>query len=528
MDAKRNAFVGIAERRLNLKTGFGLSWMSEFCKLVAQFGEALMSNDEIRIHAKMTDLVISDTAFFAAPVFATYHNISWVYLSPFGHMAGTKGDLLGVAVNPSYVPVFVGTAEFERVGPPQSMGFLDRSFNFVASISCWFVRELIISRSLDNLTRKYGTDWASALTRKTSMILIPMDYSFEYARFDPPTVKVIGPLTPRETENGLESPFSNIIQGANGSVVLIVSLGITNALNRVDAASMLRAFQSIPNVVIIKYNTTTARLLTKDGVSSATARDRTPLTKSNDDQDDNGCNIKCPPTRHSEGASSASTIKTDSTENINRTACNHDTEAEGQRRKEVCLKEAMRSSEKLVEHHGGLQLRNDTYIFDWLPQQDLLQNSPNAVLFSHCGTNSIYEALYHGRLIICMPLFGDHFDGAGHVLSRRVGRVITMRSLSKETLEEELGILINDKTYLENVRKISRRLRRRVMPPVKLAAFWIETVLAEGGDVRYLKPACADMPLYVYLCLDVILFWLVSFGLLVKLICYKMRRNLCQ
>lgn len=534
VDAKANAFVSIAERRLKLKESFGVSWLSEFSRLVADFGAAVLENDQINHLANTTDLIISDVAFFAAPVIATYYKIPWVYISPFGHMAGFQGDLFGASVNPSYVPMFVATAEFETVGTGQYMSFLERSFNFLASICTWIVREFVINRSLNELTAKYGTDSGTELTRKTSLVLIPMDYALEYPRMDPPNIKLIGPLTPCKQKGKLEWPFSDIVKESNGNI-LIVSLGITSALNMEDTVRLLKALQSTNYTVIMKYNTTAIDMLAKRGKVDFATNERhgtTGFTCRKDALDKHPRVERCLyrtvtrdktsstcmarkmqfvslKTRKRLYSSNASCMTCPVREESN--CCCHRVSGE---------KKSIGNSKKLVEFYSGVRLKNSTYVFDFLPQQKLLQYNENAILLTHCGLNSVYEALYHAKLLICIPLFGDHFDTAGRVLSRNLGRVIPLAEVKAGRLHIELEILRNDKKYKDNVNKASERLRRRVMTPVEEAAFWIEAVLSENGDMDYLKPSCFNMSLYVYLCLDVVVFWLTIVAVLIRFVWY--------
>ena len=534
VDAGTNAFVGIAERRLKLKEGFGVSWMSEFSRLVADFGAAVLENDQIKNLANTTDLIITDVAFFAAPVIATYHKIPWVDLSPFGHMAGFKGDLFGASVNPSYVPTFVATAEFERVGFGQYMSFLERSFNFFASICTRIVRVLVINRSLDALTMKYGTDSGTELTRKSSMVLIPMDYALEYPRMDPPHIKLIGPLTPYKQKGELEWPFSDLVKERDGKI-LIVSLGITSALNMGDTLKLLKALQSTNYTVIMKYNTTAINLLAKRGKIDFATNDRHDKTSFKCCKD---VICKYPRVKRC----SFGTVGRDDIISKARNRCMarkmqygplktwkrfHSNNAcpvgeetnycyHGNIGDEKCID----CSRNPVEFHDGVRLANSTYVFDILPQQKLLQYNENAILLTHCGLNSVYEALYHAKPLICIPLFGDHFDTAGRVLSRNLGRVIPLPELNAERLNNELEILRHDKRYKENIKKASERLRRRVMTPVEEAAFWIEAVLSENGDMDYLKPSYFNMSLPVYLCLDVIVIWLTVVAVLIISVLY--------
>ena len=518
--SEQNAFVSIAERRLKTKEEFGLTWLSEFCKLVAEFCSAAMVSDEITTALKAADIIVSDTAFFAAPSIGTYHKTPWVLLSPFGHMAGLNGDLLGAAGNPSYVPMYVATAEFEKAGPNQHMSFMERSFNLLARVITWIARHLIINKSMESLSKKYGIDSIVTLTMNTELILVPMDYAFEYPRMDPPNIKMIGPLTPLETDEQLKAPFSEIVMESD-TRILMVSLGITNALNDKDALRLLETFQSINYTVIMKYNTTVAKSLTKTkGAYAREMHEPRNVEEIARNKDKNAAAVKkCCITK--DEARNASTAKRRTNATLTgrerpssykkcKTTCTVATRSSFFYPRKNCSNYINKVTMDTIERSGGVRLQNFTYIFNYLPQQKLLQYSQKIILFTHCGTNSVYEALYHAKLLICMPLFGDQFDNAGRVLSRKVGRVIYLADLNKERLQKELKIFTEDKTYLENIKKISKRLRRREIPPVEMAAFWIEAVLEEEGDMSYLKPASAKMPWHVYLCLDVISFWSLS------------------
>ena len=487
----------LMEKRFKSKAGFGLDWFQNMQKLVVGHAEAIMANEEIQNAAKNTSLFVIDVVFYVAPVIATYFNKSWVLLSTTGHLVGGPCHLFGAAVNPSYLPVMQFLTK--SVSPPQHMNFWERSFNLLMNIVFRIVSYDILSMDpATSFAQKYGTGSVFELLPRTSLLLITIDYALEYPRMDPPNIKIIGPLTPRDADNPLKAPFSEIFSKSD-TWSLLVSLGMTNAVHKRDGRRLLEAFKSVNHTVVMKYNTTAAARFAEVGREDVICGEQNGPTylwesKSNEDGDfakDKSCEGR-------DGTDSSKNYKTIWTDSKKSSFCLY---------KKPCQKSIFEEKKKSIESYGGVQLTDRMYVFNWLPQQDILQNSENVILFTHCGISSLYEALYHAKLVICMPLFGDQFDNAGRVLSRRVGRVIHMADMSKERLQEEIEILIRDKTYLENVRKLSKRLRRREVPSVKMAAFWIEAVLEEDGDMSYLKPASNNMPLYVYLCLDIIIFW---------------------
>lgn len=54
-------------------------------------------------------------------------------------------------------------------------------------------------------------------------------------------------------------------------------------------------------------------------------------------------------------------------------------------------------------------------IVSWAPQNDVLGH-PNVKAFvTHAGSNSIYEAAYHAKPVVCIPLMADQLDNAAKV-----------------------------------------------------------------------------------------------------------------
>ena len=495
------------ENRFKSRAGLGLDFLKSKRKLIIKHAEEIIESEDVRNAAINTTLFITDTTFYVGPIIAAYFNRPWLLLAPTGHLVGERGHLFGAAVNPSYLPVMQYLTQ--RISPPQYMNFWERSLNLLMNIVFWIAHEdILIKDPATSLALKYGTDPVLELTPRTSLILMPIDYAFEYPRMDPPNIKIIGPLTPRDTNHQLKEPFSEIFSKSD-AWSLLVSLGITNAVHERDGYRLLEAFKSVNYTVVMKYNTTAAAMFADvEGEEDVCDEQNSPTyfkeSKSNEDRN-------CAKDKSCQGRE----ISKKSYYHLNKKSCQGST---------------FENNNKPKEFYGGIQLTSRMYVFNWLPQQDILQNSQHVILFTHCGINGLYEALYHAKLVICMPLFGDQFDNAGRVLSRKVGRVIKIAEMNKERLQEELEILTRDKTYLENVRKLSRRLRRREIPPVKMAAFWIEAVLEEGGDMSYLKPASNDMPLYVYLCLDIIIFWSTCLMLICWLtrVLYKRLKTLCH
>ncbi len=475
-------FVGIAENRLESGSGFGVSWLIQYVSLLKQYGMVLMQDMHIAKLARNADLVLSDTALLFAPVFADYYKLPMVFISPFGHLPGWVE--FGNIENPSYVPTFLGTSSVEKIAFPQRMNFLQRSYNLLANIMGKLVTNMITVRLLRPLTQEYSSKALLDLWRETAMILIPMDYSLEYPRPDPPHVKMIGPLLTCNQPKPLAPEFRDIIQKSPHEII-VASFGVTSSLHKQDLEQILNSLLKLKYTVIWKYSQEKLKKIFKNDP-----------TKSWIEYACDSCTSVSPEVTKSYKSSKQDTINKFSPHRIHN---------------------SIKPKAKNLLKFGG-----NVYVFDWLPQQGLLHENKTVLLMTHCGTNSVYEALYHNTQVLCLPLFGDHFENAGRVVSRNVGRAITLREMPLQNLQSIIQNLLNDHHSKNNVAKISKRLRKSKESAAKKAAKWIELVLEEKGDMAYLRPVGADLPYHVYFCMDVIVFWVAVFVVLPSLSYYQL------
>eukprot|EP00794_Sanderia_malayensis_P012899 gene12899-14228_t len=464
----RNTFVSLANTKLKTEAGFGVRWLLEYTSLLYTFGKALFIDKAVVELARQADLLLADTAFFAAPVFASHFKLPLVFISPYGHMPGNAGSLFGNIENPSYVHTHLSAAALQRINRFERMNFIERSLNTLAYIGLKITMLSIADHALKPLANEYTGREYLDLCRETSLVLIPMDYCLEYARPDSPSVKMIGPLTTVDNASKLPEQLQNILDKSesNGGTI-IVSFGAASMLHVKYIPIFLETLLELKYKVIWRYDVASIKTMLANSSIQCTER-----LKSSDKNQSIRCHRSTP---------------------IQCQSITYNTTA---------IKKCTKAADDQM-----LKVGSNLYVFNWIPQQHLLQHNNTILLVTHCGTNSVYEALYHNKQVLCIPFFGDQFDNAGRVVSKNLGEALLLNDLTKDVFLTTIQDLIQDEKSKIEVKKASRRLRRTKESAAEKAAFWIEVVLDEKGNMSYLKPVGNELSTLAYFCLDIIIVW---------------------
>ena len=146
----------------------------------------------------------------------------------------------------------------------------------------------------------------------------------------------------------------------------------------------------------------------------------------------------------------------------------------------------------------------------------ILSAHPKVKIFiTHCGYNSFQEAIYSAKPMIAIPLFGDQKRNSRLIEKHEIGLVISKPSFTFDKLSSSIRIVLNEKKFLQNIRKLNQQVVHRPFSAEETLVKWTE-FLAEFKDLSQMNPAGNDLNFIQYHNIDV--FW--TFGFIFFLICY--------
>ena len=172
------------------------------------------------------------------------------------------------------------------------------------------------------------------------------------------------------------------------------------------------------------------------------------------------------------------------------------------------------------------------HLMKWIPQNDLLAH-PNTKLFiTHCGSNSQFEALYHGIPMLGLPITEEQIHNSLRMAKKQLGIHMNSHTLEPKELLFAINELLTNETYKNKMARQSTIFKDKPMTPMETLVYWVEHVMKYGSD-HLISPAI-HMPWYTYWCIDVAGFLvcvcfmvLYSVSLLFKII-FRCLKHICR
>lgn len=94
-------------------------------------------------------------------------------------------------------------------------------------------------------------------------------------------------------------------------------------------------------------------------------------------------------------------------------------------------------------------LPGNPLIMNHVPQFELLKIT--SLIISHCGANTILDAISNAVPIVAIPISLDQPSIAERIRHHKIGEVVSFKHISVEKLEEAIELVLFDKTYKENI-----------------------------------------------------------------------------
>ncbi|MEH1812107.1 MAG: glycosyltransferase [Nostoc sp.] len=137
-----------------------------------------------------------------------------------------------------------------------------------------------------------------------------------------------------------------------------------------------------------------------------------------------------------------------------------------------------------IQQHSLPALPACFRIEDFVPQRTVLSHPAVSAFVSHCGMNSINEALYWEKPILALPFFGDQHYFAARALDLGVALKLNKNHFDSTEVRHKINDLLGNSSYVDAARRMSMVLKST--GGLDKAADIVETRLAEG--ISYLIP----------------------------------------
>ncbi|XP_045455020.1 UDP-glycosyltransferase UGT5-like [Melitaea cinxia] len=147
-------------------------------------------------------------------------------------------------------------------------------------------------------------------------------------------------------------------------------------------------------------------------------------------------------------------------------------------------------------------------ISKWLPQSDLLRHPKIKLFITQGGLQSTDEAITAGVPLIGVPMLGDQWFNVEHYVKLNIGERILIDKMTEDELIITITKVINNKSYRENIVKLSNIMNDQPQKPLERAVWWTEHVLRHGG--RHLRASGAGVSRTEYYELELVLLLIAS------------------
>lgn len=140
----------------------------------------------------------------------------------------------------------------------------------------------------------------------------------------------------------------------------------------------------------------------------------------------------------------------------------------------------------------------------WVPQQDVLRHSNVKLFITQGGLQSMEEAINSAVPMLGISFYGDQIHNVNKMNSMKFGLKLEKTDLTKESFKKSILEVINNPIYKETIENLSKISKDRPMGSLEKAVWWTEYLIRHKNTLHLRSPS-ADIPLYQYFYLDILL-----------------------
>lgn len=142
------------------------------------------------------------------------------------------------------------------------------------------------------------------------------------------------------------------------------------------------------------------------------------------------------------------------------------------------------------------------YVRPLLPQRELLAHPKVKLFITHGGILSIIEAAHYAVPVLCLPMYYDQFSNSDRMKQAGVGLILDIPTITVEQTTDAIKELLDNPTYTQNAKRMSKRLRDQPKSPLETAVWWTDYVLRHKG-APHMRISHEDMSFMQYYNLDI-------------------------
>jgi UDP:flavonoid glycosyltransferase YjiC (YdhE family) len=172
--------------------------------------------------------------------------------------------------------------------------------------------------------------------------------------------------------------------------------------------------------------------------------------------------------------------------------------------------------------------REKFLVKNWFPQDDILAHPKVKAFITHGGLLGGTEAIYYGKPLITIPIFGDQKLNAARSVLTGSGVRVDYNNLTEESLTWALDEILMNEKYSTKVKELSKRFNDKPVHPVDLSKFYVEYVIRHKG-APFMQSSATNLNFIELNNIDVIIFIGIVLGILVLISMLILRKifNLC-